>query len=283
MFQPLRKRRLSQLTKIGFVIPERKKDTGQASDRIDAFLRHPLTLLVAGFFLTAVIGGGFSYLREKRDSLEAARVSQALAYRTAIDQFSRNVAMWKVQSQVLYAAIDNRFSMQEVAAIKSKNDEKYAEILGSEEKIYALITSIVEPLDKTDGSVTDAVTDAFRKFRVFVDDANICLNKEYAEFQKNPDHSIQLCEYESPEYHVEDPVESGGFHFPRPKPEKSPISDLITTVASCGNSIVRELRPFDLDNTSHLKTTIELSSRFKHLLGVSDSFSSSCSIADNAR
>jgi hypothetical protein len=111
------------LRRRGFLVPD--DFNSRFVGKRDAFLRHPLTLLIAGFLLTGVIGGGFSYWRESRDrSIQVLR-NAAAEDTTAVIVVQRGFVEYRLREQLLSRALDTKMPLSEIVTRKRSYDESY--------------------------------------------------------------------------------------------------------------------------------------------------------------
>ncbi|MGO4308135.1 hypothetical protein [Cupriavidus sp. RAF12] len=130
--------------------------SGRKRFSLDSFFRHPLFLLFAGFFLTAIVGGSVTYWRDSRDrDAERTRIEQQHS-REAIDEMQRRYYEFYQRAAVLIRAIDANVPRDELKEMKRSYDESFANGLIFSMSGGARLESIIPNNSKSELSARDS-------------------------------------------------------------------------------------------------------------------------------
>ncbi|SEH42480.1 hypothetical protein SAMN05192544_1001425 [Paraburkholderia hospita] len=195
---------------------------------LDAFFRHPFTLLIAGFLLTTVIGSYFAHFRDQRDTAETRRTVQAAYYQRTLEQFSRSISEWDARATLLYDAVFHDRPAEELRTLKYKYDEAYISIVANsyatielENELQTGSLVFVEALDSLQGTIAST---------------NQCVNGIYETYSKDRhDQPANACG-EQPRY-------AGGV-------QQDSFNLLIVKSRACAQNIALLLRPRGADGRS---------------------------------
>lgn len=126
VFQPVRTRKQKALARIGFLVPKAKKEPDHVVTTIRGFLRHPLTLVLAGFILTGFLGTILQTRYQERQKQNDATIKSMDDMRVQIDNVFNSLADYTFRADRLVWAMDTATTRAPIDSAA----EQYVQALG---------------------------------------------------------------------------------------------------------------------------------------------------------
>jgi hypothetical protein len=151
--------------------------------RVDAFFRHPMTLLLIGFVLTGVIGSGISYRKQTSDSAAAAYAARAEHFRSSLDLYESYLSSWEVRAVNLDDAVSNSLPSDEIEKAMEEYIKAYIAVYGSIEQVTSAAIQFMpsqgaQETNRVATFISIAIS-GLVKFDVSIVEANDCLRSMY--------------------------------------------------------------------------------------------------------
>jgi len=230
--------------------------------RIDALARHPLTLLVIGFFLTGVVGSGISYIKQSSDEAAAHRAAIAEHFRVSLDLYEANLSSWEVRASNIDDVISNGLSSDHIEKAMDEYIKAYITIYASTEQLKRAVVQY-DPRkllhdrerDRTLNFLVISFTGMVR-FISSVDETNGCLRSMYMISKTHSKKNDGPCQspYSSDVTVVVEAVDSTR-RSEYVAWDHAKIQDLIHRTRECGREIVKALRPSEYFNSNTFESS----------------------------
>jgi hypothetical protein len=226
--------------------------------QVDAFFRHPMTLLVAGFLLTGVIGTLISNLKQRSDNAAAAYAAQAEHFRTSLDLYESNLSAWEVRASNIDAAIANQLPPDETQRAMEEYDKAYISVYGSTEQLNRAATQFIpdkdsHSRDRLYNFLAIGVLGMISFDRSIVM-SNDCLQSMYLKTKTLATTYEGTCSYVS---NVSGEITANGrdFKYKEINWHHQEIQALIKKTSQCGKEVIKAFRPSESFNSSVLDSS----------------------------
>ncbi|SAL80432.1 hypothetical protein AWB67_05622 [Caballeronia terrestris] len=154
----------NRISEVIEVIENTKKKKSSIWKGLDAVLRHPTTLLILGFVLTAIVGG---QLQSRQQEIEKDR-TQTLAGHEAIQKIRQALAEYAMRGQLLWIQRDG--PVDEKGAMLSRMDEAFVTLTKT---IYAESPIVLRAINGGKPTLSDIkINNYFVDLRDFLVDSN---------------------------------------------------------------------------------------------------------------